>query len=81
MRTSFELFDQQAPEYQRSVLPADVPTVAVEAGVSLGWYKYLPARASVVSLERFGASAPDKVVFAQLGFTVDRVASELKQLL
>lgn len=78
---SFELFDQQAPEYQRSVLPADVPTVAVEAGVGLGWYKYLPARASVVSLERFGASAPYKVVFAQLGFTVDRVVSELKQLL
>ncbi|PWH20060.1 MAG: transketolase [Anaerolineae bacterium] len=77
---SFELFDQQPLEYQRSVLRADVPTVAIEAGASLGWYKYLPDRCGVVSLERFGASAPDKVVFAQLGFTVDRVVSEVKRL-
>lgn len=78
---SFELFDHQPEEYRRSVLPKDIPTVAIETGVSLGWYKYLPAKASVVSLERFGASAPDKVVFAQLGFTVERVLSEAKQLL
>ncbi|MCS6907205.1 MAG: transketolase [Anaerolineales bacterium] len=78
---SFELFDQQPEEYRRSVLPGEVPTVAIEAGVSLGWHKYLPPRASVVSLERFGASAPEKVVFAQLGFTVERIVNEVKHLL
>ncbi len=78
---SFELFDQQPLDYQKTIFLEKVPTLAIEAGVSLGWYKYLPKNSKVISLERFGASAPDKVVFAQLGFTVENVIETAKGLL
>jgi transketolase len=69
---SWELFEAQTGEYRRIVLPADVPAVSVEAGISQGWSRY--AHASV-SIERFGASAPGGEVMTRLGITAERVAA------
>jgi transketolase len=67
-------FDSQSLEYRESVLPSMVmDRVGIEAGASLGWHKYVGTRGALVTLDRFGASAPDAMVFEQLGFTVQRV--------
>jgi transketolase len=64
------------------VLPEDVPLrLAVEAGVSQGWERYVGAQGRVLSLERYGASAPYKAIFENLGFTVDNVAAQARALL
>lgn len=74
----WELFDSQSLEYRESVLPSGVPTVSVEAGVTLGWQHYADAS---VGIDRFGASAPGSVVLEKLGITADNVAATLKGLL
>lgn len=70
---SWELWDEQSPEYRSRVLPADVPKLAVEAGVARGWRDYVGERGDVIGLDRFGASAPGKVVYEKLGFSVSNV--------
>ncbi|RTI48366.1 transketolase [Thermus scotoductus] len=75
---SFELFAAQPEEYRREVLPPGLPTVAVEAGATLGWERYAH---KVVGLDRFGASAPYPEVYEKLGFTPERVAGALEELL
>jgi len=68
------LFDEQSLAYRESVLPPTVAArVAVEAGVSQGWHKYVGAQGQILSIDRFGASAPAPTVFKELGFTPDRV--------
>ena len=74
---SWELFEAQPDEYRSSVLPAGVPTVSVEAGVTLGWDRY--AQASV-GIDRFGASAPGDVVLEQLGITAEHVVEQVRSL-
>ncbi len=74
---SWELFEQQDDDYQDSVLP-DLPTVSVEAGVRQGWERYADA---IVSIDRFGASAPGGTVLAELGITPENVAAEVRELL
>jgi transketolase len=66
---SWKIFDEQAAEYKASVLPAGVPKLAVEAGATLGWWKYVGLDGDVIGLDRFGASAPGPKVMAELGFT------------
>ncbi len=79
---SWELFDAQPKEYRDSVLLPNVTArVAVEAAVPLGWHKYVGAEGAVIGLERYGASAPYKVVFQELGFTVDNVVEQAKAVL
>ncbi len=63
-----------------SVLPADLPKVAVEAGVSDGWYKYV-GNGAVVGINRFGESAPADLLFKEYGFTVENVVSVVKSVL
>ncbi len=75
---SWESFEEQADGYRDSVLPPGVPTLAVEAGVSMGWARYAD---DVVALDRFGASAPGGVVMAELGFTPEHVAERALSLL
>ncbi len=71
---SWELFEKQPDEYRDSVLPPTVKArVAIEAGVPMGWERWVGSQGSVIGLDRFGASAPYKVIFEQLGFTADRV--------
>ena len=70
----WELFDDQSLAYRESVLPANVTArVAVEAGISQGWHKYIGPRGLTLTLDHFGASAPADTVFKEFGFTVDRV--------
>jgi transketolase len=75
---SWELFEQQDEDYQESVLPVDVPTVSVEAGVRMGWERYAD---SIVSIDRFGASAPGGLVLEKLGITADNVVAHVQELL
>jgi transketolase len=79
---SWELFDAQTEAYRESVLPPGVPRLAIEAGRSLAWGRYLNgSRDSVLGLDRFGGSAPYKVLFEQLGFTAENVVARARKIL
>ena len=75
------VFDRQPAAYRAAVLPADLPKVAVEAGVSDGWYKYVGTHGKVVGLDRFGESAPADELFKLFGFTVENVVAAVKAVL
>jgi transketolase len=77
---SWRVFDEQSAEYKASVLPLNVPKLSVEAGATLGWWKYVGTNGDVVGIDRFGASAQGKVVMAELGFTPENVAARAKKL-
>jgi transketolase len=79
---SWELFAAQEPAYRDSVLPPGVALrLAVEAGVSQGWHRWVGSGGRVLGLDRYGASAPVGVVFENLGFSVDRVVQVAGELL
>ena len=79
---SWELFDAQPLEYQETVLPPQVTArLAVEAGVTLGWDKYVGPAGEVLGLERFGASAPYQVLMEKFGFTAEAVVERVMRLL
>jgi transketolase len=72
---SWELFEQQPPTYRDTVLPPEVTArLAIEAAVPLGWERYVGNLGDVVGINRFGASAPYKKIFEELGFTGENVA-------
>lgn len=75
---SMFLFEQQEIPYRSSVLPRNVPTVAVEAGASLSWWRYAQA---TVCIDHFGASAPGDTVMKEFGFTTENVVTTAKTLL
>ena len=77
---SWRIFEEQSTEYRASVLLAGVPKLAVEAGATLGWWKYVGSGGDVVGLDRFGASAPGPKAMAELGFTAENVAARAKKL-
>jgi transketolase len=79
---SWELFEAQSAEYKESVLPAAVEArVAVEAAASLGWHRYAGPKGALVTLDRFGDSAPAEVPMEKLGFTADNVAAKALSIL
>jgi transketolase len=79
---SWELFDQQPQAYRDAVLPAGVPKLAVEAGVSLAWGRYIGnTNGDVIGIDRYGASAPYKTIFEHYGLTAERVAAKAKSLI
>ena len=79
---SQELFEKQPQAYKDAVLPPQVTArLAVEAGVRMGWERYVGMRGDVVSVERFGASAPYKVLWEKFGFTGPQVAERALALL
>jgi len=78
---SWEIFDGQSAEYKASVLPAGVRKIAVEAGATLGWWKYVSQDGDVVGLDHFGASAPRQKMLDEFGFTGENVAKRAKLLL
>ncbi len=78
----WELFDRQPQEYRRQVLPPSVPArLAIEAGASLGWKRYVGDGGDSVSLDRYGASAPGEKALEELGFSVANVVKRAKALL
>ncbi|MGI5819092.1 MAG: transketolase [Armatimonadota bacterium] len=76
-----EIFEEQTAEYIAQVLPIDVPKIAIEAGVSLGWERWTGCKANVIGLDHFGASAPGDVLMEQFGFTVENVVERAMALL
>jgi transketolase len=76
---STTVFDRQSVAYKRSVLPDGLPRVAVEAGVTDGWWKY--GCAAVVGIDRYGESAPAGVLFKHFGFTSNNVADTVRVVL
>lgn len=79
---SWELFEQQDAAYRESVLPSAVAArVAVEAGVALGWERYVGRAGQVVAMGSFGASAPGSVVLEKFGFTADNIVQKALSLL
>jgi len=79
---SWELFEKQDQAYRESVLPKKVTArVSVEAGVGQGWERYVGPGGRIISIERFGASAPYKVIFEKLGLTVENIVAQAKSIL
>jgi transketolase len=77
---SWELFDAQPREYRDAVLPPDIRArLAVETGVAQGWRKYVGDSGSIISMDRFGESAPAKELMKKFGFTVDNVVACAKE--
>jgi transketolase len=77
-----ELFDAQPTAYQDEVLPPSVTCrLAVEAGIALGWHRFVGTQGDVISIERYGASAPGPTVFEQLGYSPDNVIVRARALL
>ncbi|MCX5852918.1 MAG: transketolase [Deltaproteobacteria bacterium] len=78
---SGELFDRQSGEYRAAVLPPSVTVrVAVEAGITRGWERYVGLEGATVGMEGFGASAPGPVLYEKFGITTDRVAAVVRDL-
>lgn len=79
---SWEIFERQSEEYKATVLPPNVSRrVSVEAGVTLGWERYVGSEGASIGIERFGASAPGERVLTELGITPERVAGAALELL
>ena len=79
---STNVFDAQGKDYRESVLPAGVTArVAVEAGVTDGWWRYVGPAGAVVGIDRFGESAPANELFEHFGFTTDNVVTVAKSVL
>ena len=78
---SWQLFERQPEEYKLSVLPNHLPKLAVEAGATMGWWKWVGRHGDVIGLDRFGASAPGTLALEKLGFGVDNIVNRAKALL
>jgi transketolase len=71
---SWELFERQKPRYKRSVFPNSVRIrLAVAAGSTQGWHKYVGDRGQVIGIDHFGSSAPGPVLMREYGFTVENI--------
>jgi len=75
------VFDRQDVSYKASVLPEGLPRVAIEAGVTDGWWKYVRGTGAVIGVDRFGESAPAGVLFREFGFTIDNVVAVVNQVI
>lgn len=79
---SWELFERQSAEYKEKVFPSGArKRLAIEAGSSFGWQKYTGIDGAVISIDRFGMSAPAEIIFRELGYTVENVVKQAKELL
>jgi len=79
---STDTFDRQDADYRDAVLPPAVSArVAIEAGVSDGWWRYVGSGGRVIGMDQFGASAPASALFEHFGFTVDNVISQAREIL
>lgn len=78
---STELFDMQSEKFKENVLPKKITKrVAVEAGSSLSWYKYIGLQGKVIGLDRFGASAPIETLYEKFGITAQKVTEAVLSL-
>jgi transketolase len=75
------LFDRQDQTYQESVLPKGIKRIAVEAGVTDYWYKYVGLEGEIIGIDTFGESAPAEELFKYFGFTIENVVNAVKRIL
>jgi transketolase len=79
---SWELFERQPQTYKDQVLPPSVTArVAVETGSPFGWERHVGCKGAIIGLNRFGASAPAKIVLKELGFSVENVVAKARAVL
>jgi transketolase len=78
---SFKIYDEQPENYKAGLMPEGTPKIAIEAGATLGWYKYIGHNGAVIGLDRFGASAPGPIALDKLGINVANVVAQAKKLL
>jgi transketolase len=78
---STDVFDKQDAEWRAGVLPKGLPRVAVEAGTTGLWHKYVGLEGAVVGIDRYGESAPAGTLFTYFGLTAEKVAEAVKQVL
>ncbi len=79
---SWELFEGQEQAYRDAVLPPEIELrLAVEAGVSQGWHRWVGLKGRVLGIDRFGASAPVNEVFKQYGFTVENIEQIVRDMI
>lgn len=79
---SWELFSMQDKAYRDKVLPTEiVARLAVEAGISMGWERWVGDRGGIIAIDRYGASAPAKTLFEHYGLTVDRIIEKAGEVL
>ena len=72
-----ELFDKQDAGFRAELLPSDVLKVSIEAGVTLGWERYVGNDGLTIGLDRFGASAPAEVLFKHFGFSAEAIVPQI----
>jgi transketolase len=78
----WDLFDAQSAEYRESVLPSGIAArVSIEAGVTMGWTRYVGNAGISIGVDRYGASAPAEVIYEKLGLVPDAVSAAVKRLL
>ena len=77
---SFRIFDEQSAAYKSELLPEGVPKVSLEAGATMGWWKYVGHNGAVIGIDRFGASAPGPIAMEKLGISVANVVEHAKKL-
>jgi transketolase len=77
---SFRIFDEQAEAYKAALLPEGTPKVSLEAGATMGWWKYVGTNGAVIGIDRFGASAPGPIAMEKLGISVANVVEHAKRL-
>ncbi len=79
---SWELFEKQPKEYRNKILPPEITCrMSIEAGVTLGWHKYVGLQGEIVGIDHFGASAPGKTVLKEFGFTSENILKRIRALL
>jgi transketolase len=79
---SWELFEEQPETYRQTVLPPEVKArIAVEAGTTQGWHRYVGSMGEVIGIDHFGASAPYKILYEKFGLTANHVVEKALKLL
>jgi transketolase len=77
---SFKIFEEQDEDYKMSIFPHGIPKISVEAGATMGWWKYIGRDGVAIGVDRFGASAPGPIVLEKLGISVANVVDHAKKL-
>jgi transketolase len=77
---SFKIFEEQDEAYKMSIFPHGVAKISVEAGATMGWWKYVGRDGAAIGIDRFGASAPGGIALEKLGISVANVVEHAKKL-
>jgi len=77
---SFRIYDEQTVAYKAELLPEGVPKISLEAGATMGWWKYIGTNGVAIGIDRFGASAPGPIALEKLGISVAHVVEHAKKL-